>query len=80
MRESNLHLLSITILGCLLVVIALAAGALSGSLVVFGIAFVVLLLAAASIAETLIRALGDGANAPSVGSGDDHESNPVTAV
>jgi hypothetical protein len=67
MRESNPHLLLINILGCLLVVIALAAGALSGSLVVFGVAFVALLLATASIVETLIRALGERADVPPVG-------------
>jgi uncharacterized protein (DUF58 family) len=67
MRESNPHLLLITILGCLLVVIALAAGALSGSVVVFGVAFVALLLVTASIVETLIRALGEREDVPPVG-------------
>jgi hypothetical protein len=67
MRESNPPLLLINILGCLLAVIALAAGALSGSLVVFGVAFVALLLATASIVETLIRALGERADVPPVG-------------
>jgi len=67
MRNSNPHLLSITIVGCLFVVGALAAGALAGSLVVVGLAFLALLLVTASIVETLVRALGEQTDAPSVG-------------
>jgi membrane protein implicated in regulation of membrane protease activity len=80
MHKGNPHLLSITIGGCLLVVGALAAGALSGSLIVFGLAFAALLVVTASIVETLIRAFGDPEDAPPVSSGDDHQSNPMTAA
>ena len=67
----RLHLLSITTLGCLLVVLALVAAVLSRSLIVAGLAFLLLLVVTASLAADLLSVTADPTNAPGVGPGSD---------
>jgi multisubunit Na+/H+ antiporter MnhG subunit len=67
----RLHLLSITTLGCLLVVLALVAAVLSKSLIVAGLALLLLLIATASLTADVLWVTADRANPPGTDPGRD---------
>ncbi|HEX4009581.1 MAG TPA: hypothetical protein VHX62_06220 [Solirubrobacteraceae bacterium] len=63
----RLHLLSITTLGCPLVVLALVGAVLSGSLIVAGLALLLLLLVTASLTADVLWVTADRTDAPGTG-------------
>jgi multisubunit Na+/H+ antiporter MnhG subunit len=74
----RLHLLSMTTIGCLLVVLALVAAVLSGSLVVAGLALLLLLFVTASLTADLLWVTADPTDAPGRGPGlDGSDPGPV---